>query len=401
MRKLKKKKTHKKVSYEDLIKNMDEFKKDVELSYERPIKEVKDNNDSIFEVEKNEFEDESIDSDEKTDKELLDQNIFDESELTEEEISEEINNKLSASTIDAEKLTESFVNFLANFQITTSYKSIKQLFASLPASKILYIKSNDLNKLEIFVNALQAYTDSPNITLDLKDMESFTDLIKDFNSSFVKLLIEASKNKNKVHFVYIKDIKKEKFERLLAPFIVINRSNSNISINIDKKIIPISKNIYFIIPQSLGKENDESVTIDINLADAQKEEYLGPLEPLNINSLLNVINEYQEEVYVSEEDFKKFDDLFDELSTDKQLSLSNRSTLDFDKIYLLLIFAGLDKSEAIDILLRERIVPQLKKLNIYKNNKPELLKTVIRIFGEDNIALSLKELRDSEVDNNE
>jgi len=377
----------KKKTYEDLFNEMTEFKKNIDIVYPKPVKEdIKEEiviNQEIKKEDKDEYAD-------------IDSNLATEENLTveqEEEI-KILDAMANARVIDPENVTDGFIDYLNSKGLSISPKTVKEIFSTIPATKIILLKSNDKLKLERFVSTLQEYIDNEVISIDLKNNNSFNEMIMDSSSELSRLILNGARNKNNVIFGYVKNACKESFNKALMPFINKNINNSNINISIDGKKVNLSNNIYLLVELNDELENDYTVTIDCDLIDVDKKEFNGKIEFLNIDSLLNILRKHQNNIYLNEEDFKKFDDLINQLNSDQLKELSNRTTIDFDKIYLMLVLAGISKEEAIDMLLRMRLIPQIKKTEMYKSSREEVIKIISRIFNESQIPLSLKELKE-------
>lgn len=377
----------KKKTYEDLFNEMTEFKKNIDIVYPKPVKEDLKEEIVINQEIKKEDKDEYAD---------IDSNLATEENLTveqEEEI-KILDAMANARVIDPENVTDGFIDYLNSKGLSISPKTVKEIFSTIPATKIILLKSNDKLKLERFVSTLQEYIDNEVISIDLKNNNSFNEMIMDSSSELSRLILNGARNKNNVIFGYVKNACKESFNKALMPFINKNINNSNINISIDGKKVNLSNNIYLLVELNDELENDYTVTIDCDLIDVDKKEFNGKIEFLNIDSLLNILRKHQNNIYLNEEDFKKFDDLINQLNSDQLKELSNRTTIDFDKIYLMLVLAGISKEEAIDMLLRMRLIPQIKKTEMYKSSREEVIKIISRIFNESQIPLSLKELKE-------
>ena len=376
-------------TYEELIKDMDIINKDVEIIYPKPIK-VKEEKENKEEIKTDFFENKE---EEEIEDYLVEENLSEE-----EKAYEELNESLLAPrTLDPENVANGCIDYLASKGLSVTAKTLNQIFSALTATKLIYLKSADQSKLDRFVEGVQEYIDNKAISISIDNMESFNDLLKEEDSDISKLMVEASQNKDKVYFLYVKNATNESFKKVLLPFINKNVNRSNVYVIVNDRKIQISNNIYLLIDsKNLCNHTNSTIEIDVDLAEINKTEFSGIIEDLNINSLLNIIKENQDKIYIQEEDFKKFDDLIDELNEPSIKSLSNRTTLDFDKIYPMLIVTGMEKSDVIDLLLRMRIVPLLKKTKAYKDNKSDVIKLVSRIFNEELIPVSLRALNSDE-----
>ncbi len=404
-------------SMEDIIKDMKVLSKESDIIFKKPISHKKETKvlenklKDSSEVEEivddthnvnNAIKDISMDEIENKSYDIKEINIIEEDNTKPdfEDETEQFNAFLNAKELDIEIQSINLQQYVLSKGITTSINSIKTLLSSIGSTRIIYINTNDDILLLEFMKSLMEFYQNKENLLDLQMYNTFEETTDDSSilSTFIK---ECNINKDKINFMYVFNSTNEKIDNILNPFIKQNEMNININVTLSGEKLSLTKNSYFIINnKNIDKEDDCSFSIDMQFAKTEVKLANQEFSDLNISSYKNVINEYQNKLFLKEEYFKKFDEISLEIEFSKDKLLSNRTTIDFDKLYILLNLAGFEDNEVIDILLRGRIVPQIIKSASYKNNKNEVINIISRVFNKDLIPQSLKALKGlEEVDN--
>lgn len=393
------------------MKDMETIKKDLDLVYVTNVDtkevEVIVNTDELEEVEEVEQDAEET----KTEAqeilnptvENVDFDTFEESTQGNDIDQETIDFELAqnAKEIDLSEIIKSFSKYLISKGITVSIKQLKTLFASFAASKFIVIKSNDKELEKQFITCLQSFLSNKNLSIDLNNYNSFNESVSDSASSMVQFINSSISLQDGTSVLYVENTNDEKFNNVLKPFIVQTKNNSNVFVSINSNKVSLPKNAYFIISDTnFTSYSDLTFEVELEIASVNQEEYEGQVITLSTLSINNLIKSHEDTNYIKENDFKKFDNLYESLASS---SLSNRTTLDFEKMYVLLSVLEFDVTESLDILLRGRIIPLIKKSKLYKDNKSEVINITSKIFDDKEYSISLKYLmkEDSEVDSNE
>ncbi len=400
---------------EDIIKDMKVIKKESDIIFKKPVEHkkesviVKKNSDDEVEVKEtttpnnnnaiNAIKDISMDDIENKTYDVKEISVLEEdtSKPNFEDEAEEFNAILNAEDLNIEILCENLHKYILSKGITTSLNSIKTLLSALSVTRIIYVNTNDDLLLKEFMKALMEFFLNKENILDLASLNNFADATIDSDRVLSQFIKDCASDKDKINFMYVENSTDEKIDSILIPFVKQNEMNININVTISLEKLPLTKNSFFIINnKDLSKEDDNSFTVDLSFAKSEINLYDKKFNKLNISSYKNMINEYQNKLYLKEEYFKKFDELASLINFSKDNLLSNRTTIDIDKLYILLNLAGLEDNEIIDIILRGRIVPQILKSDSYLNNKNEVLNVLSRIFNKDLIPQSLKTLKNLE-----
>lgn len=409
-----KKESNETKSIENVIKDMKVLTKESDIIFKKPIAHKKENkvldskskDSDVVEENKednhnadNAIKDISMDEIENKTYDISDISIIEEdnSKPNFDEETAQFNAILNAKEVDIEILSINLAKYAESKGITTSLNSVKTLLSSLSSTRIIYINTNDDNLAKEFMKTMMEFFLNKENLLDLAEFNSFEEATHTPNSMLASFIKECGIDKDKMNFIYVFNSSNEKIDTILNPFIKQNEMNININVTINGEKMPLTKNSYFIINnKNLDKEDDDSFTIDISFAKTAEKLYDANFSELNISSFKNIINEYQNKLFLKEEYFKKFDEAANEIIFTKDKLLSNRTTIDFDKLYIMLNLAGLEDNEIQDILLRGRIVPQILKSDSYKNNKNEVLNIISKIFNKDLIPQSMKTLKNLE-----
>ncbi len=300
----------------------------------------------------------------------------------------------NAKDIDLNVISKGFVSYLETKGLTINLNTVKMLFASISTSKFIVLNSNDLALEERLVNALQEYLSNEVLTLDMATYDSFVDATKSKEFELAKFISNSKELVDNVSILYVKNATKDKFNNILKPFIVQNENNTSINVTINNSKVSLPKNAFFIISSDKFASFSD-LTLDLDLEIISINESSNTVEPitLSVSSIYNLIKNNETNYYIPEKEFKKFDSLYESLGGD---SLSNRSTIDFEKMYVVLHSLEFELNECIDILLRERIVPLIIMSNYYKNNREEVINLVSKIFDDKIYPLSLKALKNRE-----
>lgn len=306
----------------------------------------------------------------------------------------------NAKEIDITSISKKFSTFLLTKGITTKLSTIASLFSAFGSDKFIVLKSNDLELEKQFVEYLQEFLENSSLSLDISKHNNFNEALYDEESSLLSFINNSIQIYDHISCLYVTNVNNN-LNSVLRPFIVQTLNNTNISINVNDERINLPKNAYFIISgNNFNEYSDLVFELELELANVLPE--IKEISPISItlSSLQRLIQNHEKEIYISEEEFKKIDALYDALGNTS--SLSNKSTIDFENIYVLLSLQDFDAKDSVDTLIRGRVMPQVKKSILFKNNKTEVINTITKIFDETMYPKSVKYLyKDEEVTNNE
>ena len=405
-----KKKEHKDkiVPLEEKIKGMREIKKESSLIFKNPVENKK--NDIDIKNTKNKDEHvETKDTREKLKDISLDEienKIYDIASIEEDnskpdfiEETNEFNTIINAKEIDIEKISLDILKYIESKGITTKLNNIKVLLAAIAATRIIFVNSNDSNLLKEFSLYLMEFFKNQENVLDMSMYKTFNEAIGSKDTPLSQFLSECATNKDKINLMYVENATNETYDATIRVFAKQNETNMNINAVIDNEKLPLTKNSFFIINNNnLSREDDASFTIDMDFAKTELKLFEGETTEVNISSFKNIINEHENELYLSEDYFQKFDEIAEKLNFNGNNLLSNRTTIDIDKLYIILHLAYVEDDQVVDYILRGRIVPEIKQIDAFKNDKNNVIDIVSKVFNKDSIKNSISAMLENNVE---
>ena len=116
---------------------------------------------------------------------------------------------------------------------------------------------------------------------------------------------------------------------------------------------------------------------------------------LSFTLLEQKIKENREKYFIDEDNWKKLDDIEEDLANIEEFAIDNRMTLAFEKMSSIMIEAGSDFTEVMDYAIAMRIVPYIKLMNSYKNAMDEsnFKNIIVNHVGDDTISVTERALK--------
>ena len=116
---------------------------------------------------------------------------------------------------------------------------------------------------------------------------------------------------------------------------------------------------------------------------------------LSYTLLENKIKENRETMFIDEDNWKKLDDIEEDLQAINEFSIDNRMTLAFEKMAAVMMEAGSDIIEVVDYCCATRIVPYIKTMASYKNalDESNFKNIFVNHLGDDTIAVTERALK--------
>ena len=99
--------------------------------------------------------------------------------------------------------------------------------------------------------------------------------------------------------------------------------------------------------------------------------------------------------YIFEKQWKKFDDIEEQINELSPYSIHNKTVLCFESLAAFILSCAVEIDEFIDLALASRIAPSLKSLKAYQvtNGDANLYGIITKIFGEDNVPQTKRTLK--------
>lgn len=381
------------------INKMKYFDTVYEVNYDKPKPVIKDEEEVV--IEKLE-EEQQTPIEEESSKELT----YDKT------INEFVDDNTYSKDIDFSSYADDFMQYALNSGLIIEPRTVRSVLGAIASSKMIFLKSQDNNLTIKFCELLTKYLNDEFAPIDLASIDEKEKLYWQvgsqdvvYRSKLASDLLQAEKNNRKIYVETIYNISNENIE-LVKDFVNYSYDPNN-SINVDLgegEQVLVNKNIFFLMIsndelflENISKElADSAVFLELFI----RENEIISEEPninysLSYNMLEGKIKENREKYYIEEEDWKKLDDVEEDLANIEEFQIDNRMTLAFEKMASVMIEAGSDIAEVIDYAVALRIVPQIKIMNAYKNATDEsnFKNILFNHFGDDTIPVSERVLK--------
>ena len=387
-----------------VIDNMEKFDLVSEVTYEKPIPEIVEENNA-------EETEENIE-------EIVEENNAEETEEKvykyDKSINEEIDDNTYSKEIDFLAYAEDLTNYALNSGLIVEPRTVRSILGAIASSKMIFLKSQDTNLTIKFAEILTKYLNDEFVPIDLSNMTDsyklFWQIGSDdvvYRSKLANDLLQASKNNKKIYLetLYNVDVKDETLYKDFLKYSLDPNNSVNVKLSEeDNDSILINKNIIFLmIPsddnylENISKNiADSSVSIEIFV----RENEIIQEEPsinyaLSFTLLEQKIKENREKYFIDEDNWKKLDDIEEDLANIEEFTIDNRMTLAFEKLSSIMIEAGSDITEVLDYAIASRIVPYIKVMNAYKNSMDEsnFKSIIVNHVGDDTIPVTERALK--------
>lgn len=381
----------------EVIDDMKSFDLISEITYEKPKEEIKE---------------------EESAEEIIEEKIEEASDVAEKEytydksINEYVDNSEYLEDIDFLAFSEDLMRYASNKGLIVEPRTIRSIIGAIASSKMIFLKSQDVKLTIKFTEILTNYLNDEFNPIDLNNIDSkdklFWQIGSDdvvYRSKLANDLLQAENNPKKLFIETIFNVDMNKLD-LISDFIKYSYDpNNSIKTHIgDNEDVLINKNIIFLmIPsdelflENINKEiADSSIYLELFI---RENEIISEEAQINYNLsytlLESKIKENREKYFIEEENWKKFDDVEEDLALISDFSIDNRMTLAIEKMTSLMMEAGSDIEEILDYAVATRIIPQIKVMDSYKNAMDEsnFKSILINHFGDDTLDVSERELK--------
>ena len=321
-----------------------------------------------------------------------------------------------AADIYPAEYVQTYNDYSANNGVIIEPKSSRALFSCLASSRLLILNSGAKVELDKTVDLILSYLGNGHNVFDLSKAKSLNDLLWEKidegtykRTELSGLISNMRKLKNTCNVIAFKNPDMSNLRNTLGVLLdYVIYPNLDHYINLGTKdeedLVLIPKNLLIILVPS---DNTYLDSFDREIAERSYSMELllrdNELEPINdvvvkymsYPALERMAKECKERNIIPEEYWKKLDDLEEEINNLESFRFENKTILDFERFVGLMIEAGGDIDEAIDMVLAYRIVPILKGYNVYKNNDGDntLYEIISRIFTEENTELTKRAIK--------
>ena len=412
------------VTTNDMVNNTTNFKEIARVVYEKPVideetmeeivlSDENKNEDSLDECQQtNEDsvqEETDILQEEHTNQEeyieiddMFDEEDYDDSYVAKPITYEERENYQNLSLDD---LCVKFNSFALESGYILELAQVRALLAAVLSNKMIFINSNNNEQLIGLLSILDQFFGNEQHPLNITEE---TTRMKDIlwveeedvytYSDFTIDLLTAKNNKNGLKLFVINNVNMEKFPKYFYKFIrQASTPRLQQYIKLEKTYELPSNVCYFIIPNQenyidivSSKLMESTLSIYMNIAVTDIKQV--PIEPVSYKKLLEQIDEIKNLYFLDEDDWKKLDDLEDEIhQRDKSYSHTNLSALLVERFCTILLSLDADRN-LLDDVLAMYYIPLIKSSALYKKTNGDLeIKDILnQIFGSDNIPNALK-----------
>lgn len=404
-------------SLESVLNNSSSFDVDHFVTYEKPVLNLDLDSSLDEELEEEDIEDEVEEveeiKEEVKEPEVIDFDVFvsdakddedyDDSYVAKDIVYEEVSNYQKISLDD---LTVKFNDYALESGYVLELSEIRALLASVLSTKLLFIGSNNNEYLKGVLTLLNRFFGSKaSIHTISDDVFSMKDLLWKPEggvytySDFTVDILKAKSNPKGLELMVLDNVNMATFPRYFYKFIKKSQADKlPLYLKLDHNY-QIPNNICYIVILSGNYSNfispalmDKALFLNINIGVGTLKDV--NIEPVSYELLTEDLTEAKDEYYLSEDDWKKLDDLEDEMKKkDKYYTHTNISALLTDK-FATSLYTLDNERYVLDDILAMYYVPLLKCTGLYKrkNGDLEIKALLCQIFEESNIPLALKEL---------
>ena len=383
-----------------VIDDMENFDLVSEVTYEKPVKVVED---ETIEEATNEEMIETPSEETQEEKELV----------VDKSINLEVDDSTYTKEIDFLAYTDDFIYYALNSGLIIEPRTARSILGALASSKMIFLKSQSMDLTLKFSEILTKYLNHTFNPIDLSKIDIVDKLYWTENNDVVSRsnlaidLLEANTNNKKVYLetMYNVDVTNTSIYSDYLDYSLDSNNSVVVKIGEDEsdKVLVNKNMIFLMIPSDENylekidkKIADSSISIELFI----RENEIIQEEPkasytLSYTLLEQKIKENREKYYIDEDNWKKFDDVEEELNNIEKFSIDNRMTLAFEKMTSIMLEAGSDITEVIDYAIASRIIPQIKVMNSYKNaiDESNFKNILVNHFGDDVIPVSERELK--------
>ncbi len=338
----------------------------------------------------------------KNDNDELEEDYFEFDDLDEEETNI-IQIKNDFVKFDSlENLFSSLQEYLKMKGFVVEINSLRRLISSVLSSRIIIANSYNLDDLKELLEQISLYfTGNVYLSKAKNNYQSEQELLSD-NPSLKEALNEANSNKDKLVISLITNVRSKNVNSYMKRFITkINRPEKKIAFKSNEgETLFIPNNLLTILVPSEEEFIDQASRALLNVSVFMPLEInrIAPSEedisrnPISLSSLEEIVYQLKKRYYLSEDSYKKIDELEDNISMKEEFKLSNKSILQIETYSSLYTYLSSDDLDTLDNVLLAKVVPLIKKTVTYKKEEGDkfILSLFDKIIGESNFNRTQK-----------
>ena len=314
------------------------------------------------------------------------------------------------------QVCDRFMTYAENRGLILELSSVRSVLSNLGSTHILFINSKLKELLYDFITILcdffgdkshinyanESFLTPFNLAWKKRDDGSYE------KTDFVNDVYNACRFKNNLNIIPLRINTLDNFDKYFKDF--INYSNSPsydhyMKLNRTQRI-RIPENLVFLITiedddytEKMSKElstASSSVELIMRRNDKAPAEFEQP-ETLSYQYFNDLIYEAKKNNFISEDNWKRIDNLEEEINQIEPFSIGNKFVLAAERYSSIFMDCGGDEVDALDSILAEKLVPIIKTLKMYKqdNGIKNMVSLFEKHFGEENIPKTKRALQSS------
>lgn len=303
--------------------------------------------------------------------------------------------------IDIKDVINDIKTYLNENGLNIERNELKNLVAAMAANHTILIKTQTNNVTKQAIEVIGNYFNSHSHVKTIDNtIKTENDIIKD--SKFISAVKYATIESEKIAFVGLNNFKVSYYDTMLNKlrgFIKNHKSRSKLNDN-----AVLEKNLWLFaildntesvnsIPLELAKNS-----IVINL-DAKQCQQISKVDhsPINYYQFMKLINDCKKDYLLNEEQWKKIDALEEYTNKVADFHIGNKMNFQIENFTSVQIACETDIADSLDLVVAQKLLPIIIPTIQSAPKKPEigLLEKVEKIFGEENIVVSLRTIKSS------
>ena len=301
-----------------------------------------------------------------------------------------------------ENLFSSLQDYLKKRGFVVEINSLRRLISSVLSSRIIIANSYNLDDLNDLLEQISLYfTGNVYLSKAKNNYQSEQELLSD-NPSLKEALDQANGNKDKLVISIITNVRSKNVNSYMKRFITkINRPEKKIAFKSNEgEILFIPNNLLTILVPNEEEFIDQasrallnvSVFMPLEISRIEPSEEDISRNPISLSSLDEIVYLLKKNYYLSEDSYKKIDELEDNISMKEEFKLSNKSVLQIETYSSLYTYLSNDDLDTLDNILLAKVVPLIKKTSTYKKEEGDkfILSLFDKIIGESNFNRAQK-----------
>ena len=311
---------------------------------------------------------------------------------------------------------EDLAKFMQTQGIQLSAAEAIRLMSAMAASRLAVIDLKGMDR-ERFYAALATYFDSPacidTVRKEYLDTHMMFRTGEDggFEKTDLVKLVESAKEKvNSIHLAILRGVRAGDLVELFMPYTkYINNPlrENRIIVKNPTATFTLPSNLWFMVELAEGEQFDATqasilkvaTCLQMNVAEVEKTAEAANPIGLGYYQFDHLVQQQRNRFVMDEDLWKKIDALEAYTAGYATFHIGNKQWLQMEKYLSLLIAAESDMAAALDRALCVNLLPVVMALVKGKiaSGDPDLLETLDRIFGEDNVPLCVKAVKHKDV----